>query len=621
MNNKATPPNNDKINIIDAALKYANRGWAVLPIHTPGANGSCSCGRSDCDSPGKHPRTMNGLRDATTDEATIKKWFNRWPTANIGIATGAESGLVVIDVDGDEGSESWHELQSRHGTLPDTITAKTARGFHIYLKHPGGYVKPSASAVGKGIDVRGDGSYIVAPPSTHASGKQYMWELSGNPDEVELADMPEWLVESIRAPRNETSPIPEVIKEGSRNETLTSLAGSLRHRGMPEGVILEVLLTVNKRHCAPPLPEQEIKSIARSVGRYHPLFTTSPSFNNMCDMMKLRVSRLSDGSEPEPMRFLLEDFIPEGYPTMLYGDGGQGKSLLALHLGCSVAAGVPFLGKTVVKGNVLYCDFELDEREQKRRAYKAARGLGLARPPEGLLYFSPSMQEGSVTDLSAIIKKLAEVVKDNDIALTIVDSFGAAVAGDPESARDVTAFFRKLRQLKTVLILDHQAKGGENYKGKTAFGSVYKGNLSRNVWQLQRMETSAVEGPAKLALYHKKSNFGPLRETIYLKATFGSSFMLELTEPDDGFMEALTTKEKVLRGFIGLGEATAEEVAEYIGENSGTVRNKITELKKEGKLRPTGEKRDKAPVYEPTVTTSHTYSDYDGDEGAVVPQP
>jgi hypothetical protein len=84
-------------NMLDAALAYAQRGWAVLPLHTV-RNGQCSCGNTTCSSPGKHPHTTHGVKDATTDKATIEQWWSQWPEANIGIATGAISRLVVLDV-------------------------------------------------------------------------------------------------------------------------------------------------------------------------------------------------------------------------------------------------------------------------------------------------------------------------------------------------------------------------------------------------------------------------------------------------------------------------------------------------------------------------------------------
>ena len=93
------PPPNPTADLLEAALDYAERGWQVIPLHNPEGAG-CSCGHPDCESRGKHPRTKNGLKDATSKPETIRGWWKRWPQANIGLATGPLSGFFVLDCDG-----------------------------------------------------------------------------------------------------------------------------------------------------------------------------------------------------------------------------------------------------------------------------------------------------------------------------------------------------------------------------------------------------------------------------------------------------------------------------------------------------------------------------------------
>ena len=152
------------------ALRYARRGWRVLPLFTA-SDGRCSCAAGQsCDHPGKHPRTPNGVKDATSDETIIKAWWKRWPDANIGIATGRPSGVLVLDVDGKVGRASLEKLQAEHGRLPKTVTVKTGKGSHRYFLCGDDRIRNSVGSLGKEIDVRGDGGYAVAAGSVHVSG-------------------------------------------------------------------------------------------------------------------------------------------------------------------------------------------------------------------------------------------------------------------------------------------------------------------------------------------------------------------------------------------------------------------------------------------------------------------
>lgn len=169
---------------LDWALTYARRGWQVIPLHSI-ENGHCSCSRKDkCESPGKHPRTINGLSDGSTEETTIRAWWQRFPTSNIGIVTGAVSGIIVLDIDPRHyGDDALQELEERNGPLPRTVEVVTGSGGrHIYFRHPGIRIPCSSGQIGEGIDVRGDGGYVVAPPSLHISGREYAWEGSSEPE-------------------------------------------------------------------------------------------------------------------------------------------------------------------------------------------------------------------------------------------------------------------------------------------------------------------------------------------------------------------------------------------------------------------------------------------------------
>jgi len=158
---------------IDWALLYARNGWSVFPLHSV-HDGRCTCGRDCGKNAGKHPRVKGGFKVATTDARQIEAWWRKWPDANLGIATGAVSGLIVIDIDGANGLATLQALVAQHGTLPRTAVVKTARGWHLYFAMPA-TCTPISCSTGNGLDVRGDGGYVVAPISRHASGHVYQW--------------------------------------------------------------------------------------------------------------------------------------------------------------------------------------------------------------------------------------------------------------------------------------------------------------------------------------------------------------------------------------------------------------------------------------------------------------
>ncbi|MDE3073810.1 MAG: bifunctional DNA primase/polymerase [Chloroflexota bacterium] len=270
---------------LDAALRYAQVGWPVLPLHTPNENTACDCGRwasGGCSSPGKHPRVREGLKEASTDERQLRKWWSMWPQANVGIRTGCGEGpwgpLAVIDIDaGHGGYDSLARLLVDMDINARTVTAKTGSGGMHLLYNAGTFeVHNSAGLLGPGLDVRGLGGYIVAPPSLHASGKHYRWEPGFNPWTVKLEPFPEplWALLAARRPslptKGDWSSGPQVIRQGQRNVMLASLAGTMRRRGMEQEEILAALQTVNSRRCDPPLDDKDIERIAWSVSRYSP---------------------------------------------------------------------------------------------------------------------------------------------------------------------------------------------------------------------------------------------------------------------------------------------------------------------------------------------------------------
>jgi len=160
----------------EAALWYAQRNWAVFPIYEPAENGRCSCGNPECSSPAKHPRTSRGVLEATTNPARINAWWGQWPEANIAIAMGRRSGVVVLDVDPRHGGDkSLVELEAQCGKIKTLECETGGGGRHLYFIAPEAGLKNKVGLL-PGLDVRGDNGYVVAPPSTHITGGLYRWK-------------------------------------------------------------------------------------------------------------------------------------------------------------------------------------------------------------------------------------------------------------------------------------------------------------------------------------------------------------------------------------------------------------------------------------------------------------
>lgn len=246
--------------MLDAALAYARMGLAVFPL-------------KPCD---KVPAVTNGNKSATTDLEAVEEAWTVKPECNIGIATGAVSGgLVVIDVDVDDDEDGYHTLKAwedEHGALPETATCITGtNGMHLYYRtdRP---LRNSAGGKALGIDIRADGGHVVAPPSIHPNGREYEFEqyLSDLPiaeaDENVLA-----FIEYIQGQRRGRKfELPDKAEEGKRNDTVFRFGCSLQEKGYEDGVLIATMHTYNQRNCNPPLPAPEMDKIIESVLSNYP---------------------------------------------------------------------------------------------------------------------------------------------------------------------------------------------------------------------------------------------------------------------------------------------------------------------------------------------------------------
>src|SRR5262249_30984848 len=158
-----------------AALELAEKGLAVFP----------------CQPRGKAPACDAGLHAATTDPERIDRWWRAVPDLNVAIGTGTVSGFFALDVDGENGEASLRKLESARSTLPQTVEVITGKGRHCYFRSGRCKISNSVGLLGSGLDVRGDGGYVIAPPSMHPSGRPYVWSVDTTHD---FADAPDWLI-------------------------------------------------------------------------------------------------------------------------------------------------------------------------------------------------------------------------------------------------------------------------------------------------------------------------------------------------------------------------------------------------------------------------------------------
>ena len=219
----------------------------------------------------KRPACANGVKDATADAQVIQQWWQARPDCNVAVATGTVSGIFAVDIDGADGELELRRLESEHGALPATVEVITGDGRHLYFKMPAVPVRNSAGKVATGIDVRGDGGYIIAPPSVHPSGRQYHWSVDSA---GAFAAAPDWLLARIGKPSDGALPTPpaewrELVRdgvgEGQRNQTVTRLAGYLLRHHIDPLVALELLAIWNAARCQPPLAVSELAGIIDSI--------------------------------------------------------------------------------------------------------------------------------------------------------------------------------------------------------------------------------------------------------------------------------------------------------------------------------------------------------------------
>ncbi len=304
----------------------AKRTWRLFP----------------CVPRSKEPLIRGWRALASCDIASIKKWAAKYPDCNWACATGAESGIFVLDIDDDAGRASLAALEEEHEPLPPTLTSSTGRGEHRWFNCPEDRrLGNSVGKLGAGLDVRASGGYVIVPPSIHQTGRVYEWLEAEQP----TADAPNWLLNSLtkdgRKERSLPAPQVSILFEGQRNDGLFRHGCALRRKGRTREQIVVELRAANHRRCKPPLPSEDIEKIAASAARYKP-----------------------GGPDPlqEAWRVVLTDPVPYGYEQFL----ALARSLQGARPGLMIALPLERIGE------LMRCDWT-QVRRWRHRAVREGR--------------------------------------------------------------------------------------------------------------------------------------------------------------------------------------------------------------------------------------------------------
>lgn len=327
--------------ILEAALDYAAAGFAVIPVK-----------RSD-----KAPYTPHGLKDASKDPDTIRSWWEQWPDANVAIVCGSVSNnIVVIDVDnkpeiGKDGLTSIRAWQAQETDFPETVVAMTGtsgRHFYFRVKDPAAF--KNRVDVLPGVDIRAEGSYVVAYPSVHENGKMYTWRGGVScTDLIEIAEANDPVLKLLNLnPRKEGAALKQHtaakrqqvknVKSGNRNETVFRYASSQCGLDVPFDVCLTAVRELNKTF-DPPLDDHELEKTVRSAYSYEPNEKTIyGEVEPEPDPDELVVHTLDEFEEKE-IEWLIPGYIPKDQITIVAGTGGVGKTSVWVSLVADLSSG------------------------------------------------------------------------------------------------------------------------------------------------------------------------------------------------------------------------------------------------------------------------------------------
>jgi hypothetical protein len=560
------------------ALRYTEFGWPVF-----------ACRVND-----KRPIAQGGFHTASTEPEQVRAMWQQHPRANVGIPAGAH--WWVLDVDPRHGGhETLASLEGQHGELPPTLTARTPSGGMHYYFRSDRRARNSVNKLGAGLDTRADGGYVLVEGSSVNGGRYQFqdWDpLCDSPPFI--APAPEWLMAEAFTGKNREAiaalDSAEVVPERVRNDFLTRQAGRLRHIGCDQIEIEAALMAINASRCVPPLPSDEVRTIAASVSRYakgeerkepevpphideappvgEPERTSSSATpqSRIVDFTKLAATKAPD------FKWYVPGWLSP-HPTLMSGKGGMGKSLAALQMAVALATGKRFLSKPVDPLRILLWSCEEDLPELHRRLERICEfyGINMADLAGNLtidcrqgLDNTLISQEFGRPMWSALTEYLRQQVNDLKADIWIGDNLAHMYACSENDRHPVTTFTSWLAGLREgwcPLLIGHVAKiGGSEYSGSTAWE-----NAVRMRWylgdKLPEEDKNADEHddgePGNVRfLCKRKTNYD---QKDYVRFTMQDGLLVpeRIDSGDSGLIESLRNRKArdvILRGLDKLTE-------------------------------------------------------------------
>jgi len=466
------------------AARLTSLGIGVVPLHWAREDGSCSCGDSDCRSIGKHPLNKNGASDPILDPETATLQWDELPNANIGIVPGV-SRLVAVDFDSEAARDRFRDIadEATLEAMRQAPTVKTGKGWHVYFADPSAEYPPSTGREeDRGIDIRAGVSILVAPPSTHANGHVYRW-LQHEPPFDAPAVTP-WLDAYIKNRKDEKQPTIAdegfTVSEGSRNDVMTELLGAMRRRGFNEEEMRAAGLLANRRIMNPPMRDSEIGGIARSLATYPPsavpdsIHIAATSVDDLLGRLHALDTQHLVEEAPPIIEWIWDDYMAPGTLNMLHGDGGLGKSYLALKISEQMLRpeGGELFGKKIRPGGVVILDGENAEVQIHHRIHNTTI---IATAPIKIFSVDQPIL-GYEEKTNALF---AWIAAEYDPRLVIIDSQRALWAGDEkeqmEVGRMLRAFAKGLEAFPYATLLLHHDNRGKDYAGSSDMNAAISG--------------------------------------------------------------------------------------------------------------------------------------------------